>query len=145
MDNITILSNTCIGSSLLNEFVKTEYANPLISTEIQDQREFVKITNNIYEYANSICKSITASSDTRYANQRGKTWTQCDYPVIIWKDVEIHAYHDEHNDALHKFQRRLERLRKLVTSKNYIIISICSFHEHRCIEEDIEKDKYKLG
>lgn len=143
MENITILSNTCIGKDLMVKLLDSiKYNNPLMAVEIPDQKEFTKISMNIKEYAQSNLTLVTPSKETRYAKQHGDVWIDDfkNYPVVLWKDVELHAYHNTHSDVLDKLNRRLERFRALLKADKYLVISVCSLHENRCDEENIEDD-----
>jgi hypothetical protein len=133
--NNIILSNTCVGWMVINALHILPYNNPFISTLIPNDNDYIKLINNLYYYLNLNPVLGDPSEYSLFAIQNKSRWYKhqninTPYPVIYLDDIEIHCIHENNlNDALNKFIKRFNRMKEIIYSNNYRIISLFSFSE----------------
>jgi len=142
---IFIISNTCVGSSVIRHLGIFPYNNPFISTFIPNDEHFNKLANNFIEYINMEPLLGEPSETSIFALQNNSKWYKntsvpIPYPVLYIGDIEIHCIHDRDlNECLNKFMRRLIRTRNIINEGNYHIYFILSFSELINDNENIEQ------
>lgn len=138
MNNI-IISNTCVGYFVMKKLQIIPYNNPFISSLIPNDNDYFKLINNLSYYLEIEPILGDPSENSLFAIQNQSKWFKTDiepttvkvpYPVIYLDDIEIHFIHEHDNIiALDKFKRRFKRMKEIIYSKNYKIISLLSFSE----------------
>ena len=133
-DNI-ILSNTCTGYFVIQRLNILPYNNPFISTLIPNDNDYIKLINNLQHYLKFEPVLGGPSENSVFAIQNQSKWYKhqninIPYPVIYLDDIEIHCIHENNLlDTLNKFERRFNRMKEIINSNNYRIISLLSFSE----------------
>ena len=75
------------------------------------------------------------SNKSLFSIQNKEKWFKDDtikipYPVIYIDDIEIHLIHKNNfNDSLSEFNKRYDRMKKIINSNDYQIIALFSFSE----------------
>ena len=52
MENIIILSNTCVGYFIYRDYLKKEYDNPFIGSLFTNDIDYINLVNNMHYYIN---------------------------------------------------------------------------------------------
>lgn len=149
MENITIISNTCVGQ-LIFASLKLQYNNPFISYLFQIDDHFIKLCENLRHYVNvTPIVDYNPSLDSIFAQQNQGPYyrhsiVKVPYPIIHLDDIEIHAIHETSIQlTLDKFQRRMARLKKLLDQPDHKIFYCFSYSEfinhHENYSEYIQK------
>jgi uncharacterized protein (DUF1919 family) len=134
MNNI-IISNTCVGRSIIIKNNIFPYNNPFIGSLIPNDLEYVKLINNFNYYINIEPRLEEPKNNTIFSIQNKSKYylhkdIQTPYPVIHLDDIEIHFIHDFDNEkCIDKFKRRLDRLKNIINNNDYKIIVTLSFSE----------------
>jgi hypothetical protein len=122
---------------LIKKYNIYPYNNPFISTLIPNDTDYIKLINNIYDYIQIEPVLDMPSENSTFCIQNNGKWYKHDaiqtpYPVIYLNDIEIHCIHDDFNNCLDKFKRRLSRMKELVLSKHnmYLLLSYSEFINH---------------
>jgi uncharacterized protein (DUF1919 family) len=119
----TIISNTCVGYRLLKEYNKT-YDNPFIGLLIINDYDYIKLSNNFFDYINYEPQIIIPKSNLYYNHKD----IEIPYPVILLKDIELHYIHENNNNVvLEKYNRRIQRYKKILNNKIFITLSFSEF------------------
>jgi uncharacterized protein (DUF1919 family) len=133
--NSIILSNTCVGCSVIKAYNILPYNNPFIGTLIPNDNDYVKLINNLSYYLGIEPKLGDPSENSVFAIQSKSKWYMnkdipVPYPVIYIDDIEIHCIHDiDLITTLDKFKRRFNRMKEIINLENYRIISLLSSSE----------------
>ncbi len=137
MNNIIILSNTCIGCFLKKKINDEPYNNPFIATLIPNDMDYLKFINNLEYYLNFKPVLGEPKNDSLFFLQNNGLWykhheIKTPYPVIYIDDIEIHAIHEVYEQKeiyLDKFCERYERMKSIINSGNYKIVCLFSYSE----------------
>jgi hypothetical protein len=165
MNNI-IISNSCVGFNIIKHKKILPYNNPFIGSLIPNDNDYLKLTNNFYDYITAPIKIGEAKIDSLFAIQNKNIYMihpdiKIPYPIIYLGDIEIHYIHENDEiDCLNKFNKRIERMREIIKNEKYKIIFTWSFSEffndHINIQKKIDEyfisninngliDKYFIG
>jgi FkbM family methyltransferase len=140
MENILIISNSCVGLLCHKKLTSGEkYNTPMIGTLILNDNEYIKLCNDPLYYMNLVplCDQIPKDNTIRPS-------IKIPYPVIHLGDIDIQCIHETNNQiVLEKFMRRQQRFIEKVKTDNYIVICLLSYSElfmdHRDIQSTIDE------
>ena len=129
--NFTVISNTCVGYLILQKY-NIKYNNPFIGTLFVDDYDYIKLSNNFMEYINysPLLYIPTDNKKNKYTEQTNNKYYIHDlvnvpYPILKLNDIEIHCVHENNNEeALNKFNKRINRLRELIKNNHKIFITM---------------------
>ena len=111
------------------------YNNPFIATLIPNDDDYLKLINNLHDYLNLEPILGDPCENSLFSIQNNSKWYKhptinIPYPVIYIGDIEIHCIHENDNIiCLEKFIRRFNRMKEIIESNNYKIISLLSLSE----------------
>lgn len=155
MSKNIILSNTCVGQSVIELFGIVPYNNPFIATLIPNDNDYLKLINNLSYYIKLEPTLGYPQEKSLFAIQNNGLWYKhpsilVPYPIIYLDDIEIHCIHENNNiECLDKFKRRYDRMKEIIQSNDYKIISLLSFgeilNEHNHVIFNIFLDNYFLS
>lgn len=142
----TFIGNSCLAWELCKHIGSMPYNTPFVSSLILEDEYFIKLCLNLEHYIN--IKPIfidNPSKDTKWYKETGSEWyvhpsISLPYPVMKLDDIEIHWIHEtDQNKLLDKFNRRADRLRKLMENKPDNIVCFWTFgqmfNEYKNIDE----------
>jgi uncharacterized protein (DUF1919 family) len=148
MNNIIILSNTCIGYYIYRDYLKKKYDNPFIGSIFINDLDYINLVNNMNYYINIEPKIGQANEKSLFNLQSKNKYyyhktINYKYVVIYLENIEIHFIHEKNeNTCLDKFKVRWNRFKKLFFLKDTKIYSLLSFSEllndHKNLEELID-------
>jgi len=148
MNNIIILSNTCIGYYIYRDYLKKKYDNPFIGSLFTNDIDYINLVNNMNYYINIEPKIGQANEKSLFSLQSKNKYyyhktINYKYVVIYLENIEIHFIHEKNeNKCLNKFKSRWNRFKSLFLQKNTKIYSLLSFSEllnnHENLEELID-------
>jgi uncharacterized protein (DUF1919 family) len=165
MSKNIILSNTCVGQSVIELFGIVPYNNPFIATLIPNDNDYLKLINNLSYYIKLEPTLGYPQEKSLFATQNNGLYYKhpsisVPYPIIYIDDIEIHCIHESNNiECLDKFKRRYDRMKEIIKSNDYKIISLLSFGEilnehdnfnifldnYFLTKTDIQVERYFLG
>lgn len=131
---LIIISNTCVGAEIYKQLNK-QYTSPFIGTLIPNDKEYIKLCNNIHYYLNvtPIINQVPKDNTPFAIQNKSKYYKhpaiRIPYPVIHLEDIEIHCIHDNIDNITLKWQRRCERTREIILRNNYLIINSLTMYE----------------
>ena len=131
LTEFTVISNTCVGYMVMQKF-NIKYNNPFIGSLIIDDDDYIKLVNNFMEYINykPVLYIPNNEKNNKYTQQTNSKYYIHDainvpYPIFLLKDIEIHYVHENNNEiALNKFNKRIERLKKMINNNHKIFITM---------------------
>lgn len=106
--NFTIVSNNCWGGFIYQRY-GLQYRTPFIGLFIFAP-DYIKLLQNLEGYLKKDLEFIDFYT-SKYIGEITKKDNYKEYPIAILGDIEIHFLHYKNNqDALEKWERRLERV-----------------------------------
>ena len=112
--DFVIISNNCWGAEVYNR-LGVKYNTPFVGLFIYGP-DYIKLLENFDNYINYELSFIPQSKWNK---------STISYPIGLLNDIEVHFMHyKDENEALSKWNRRLERMKK-VTNKNNYFFKIC--------------------
>ena len=108
----TIISNSCIGCSVMNMLKLGPYNNPFIGSMFLTDMDYMKFCKNFNYYIK--CKPIfkPPRNNSLWSQQTNRVYhsLKSTYPVMHLDDIEIHWIHENNEkETLIKYNRRLKR------------------------------------
>ena len=98
MENIIILSNTCVGYFIYRDYLKKEYDNPFIGSLFTNDIDYINLVNNMHYYINIEPKIGQANEKSLFSLQSKNKYyyhktINYKYVVIYLENIEIHFIH----------------------------------------------------
>jgi uncharacterized protein (DUF1919 family) len=143
--NLIVISNTCVGYFIMKKKEIFPYNNPFIGSIIPNDLDYLKLIYNFDKYIQMSPILGLPSENSLFANQNKNKYylheqIKIPYPIIYLGDIEIHFIHENNeNICIETFNRRLNRMKEIITNHNYKIIFTLSFSELINDHDDIAK------
>ena len=104
MENLNIISNSCVGSGVYKE-VNIEYFTPLVGSLFMDDYMYLKFLENYDYYVNLPVKIEKINKRVHFSKHKD---IRNDYILMRLNEIEIHWVHEDSEDVvLEKWNRRL--------------------------------------
>ena len=133
-DNLIINSNTCVGWTIYDRFIKCEYKSPLIGTLIIDDNDYISLIQDFKKTINSNISYSLIPKNNIYEKQTSNKYykhstIRTPYPIININNNDIHCIHEnDMNKCIDKFKRRTERCKNILNNEKYKIINTMVFY-----------------